>query len=239
LIESLVPAGLFTNATTRCFATITREAKFIDPGEPRDVSKTFFARLRPSWAYVAHHVDLGQVEREANLGTVHLMFSLTSALPYIFSSVRVGKGWAFDGGLADNVPIDPLVTRCRCHRIFVLHLNDGKSSRLLGSESLSARLVRLDHLRRLEKVVFNGSAKPDGVASERIEEQVKALWASWYVTDAQIIDDIKHCEIIHLFPSEHLGNFVTGTLNFTGKKASWLIALGEADMKHLLDKVGV
>jgi hypothetical protein len=70
------------------------------------------------------------------------------------------------------------------------------------------------------------------------KKQVEALWASWYQSDTRIVDQIRHCEIIHLFPSEHLGNFATGTLNFTGKKASWLISLGEADMKHLLDEMG-
>ncbi len=46
-------------------------------------------------------------------------------------------------------------------------------------------------------------------------------------------------EIIHVVPSQPLGSFLTGTLNFTGRKARWLIELGDADMSAVLAQLGL
>jgi hypothetical protein len=42
-------------------------------------------------------------------------------------------------------------------------------------------------------------------------------------------------EIIHVVPSQDLGTFLTGTMNFTGRKARWLMELGDRDMTRVLE----
>src|SRR5262245_66668559 len=43
--------------------------------------------------------------------------------------------------------------------------------------------------------------------------------------------------IIDVFPSEHLGNFFTGTLWFSGSKARRLMQIGEQDMRQLIARL--
>jgi len=45
-------------------------------------------------------------------------------------------------------------------------------------------------------------------------------------------------EVLEVFPSRSLGNFFTGTLNFTSVAARCLIALGESDMTEILRQRG-
>jgi len=41
---------------------------------------------------------------------------------------------------------------------------------------------------------------------------------------------------VHIVPSQSLGNFLTGTMNFSAGKARRLIELGEHDARLLLDR---
>lgn len=46
----------------------------------------------------------------------------TSAIPFIFSKEKIGGQYYVDGGLADNLPVEPLYSREKCGIIIVVHL---------------------------------------------------------------------------------------------------------------------
>lgn len=48
----------------------------------------------------------------------------TSALPHIFPSQNIEGVKCIDGGVADNVPVEPLYDKEKCSLIIVIHLND-------------------------------------------------------------------------------------------------------------------
>jgi predicted acylesterase/phospholipase RssA len=165
-----------------------------------------------------------------------LMFS--STLPIVFPVLRLDDGWIADGGLADNLPIRPLLKH-GCTRIFVVHLNptgkdtvDNKTFDVLTKDGLLEKLKwqeRLEHLEdyfsRVQSATeMNGWSGLDyAMSGDPILDPNRKLTLT--------------AEIIHIVPSRSLGSFVTGTLNFTGKKARWLMELGERDMDAALDEL--
>ena len=46
----------------------------------------------------------------------------TSAIPFIFPEEKIGDYYYVDGGLKDNLPVQPLIYRSKCEKIIVVHL---------------------------------------------------------------------------------------------------------------------
>jgi hypothetical protein len=157
----------------------------------------------------------------------------SAALPVIFRAGRSGVGQALlDGGLVDNSPITPTLDT-DCDLIIVIHLRNDPE----------LPMIALRQLPRLPRVV----------GLEASEQSVNlALYYQWLASTANdpadvqwLVHEVPHPQgfelvplplierlppLIQVVPECHLGNFVTGTLNFSRRKARRLIARGYDEM---------
>jgi hypothetical protein len=243
LIEELVTTESFSPAQLISYVTIGIETSIFDPSDRKHdkvVRESFFGKkkrkLVPRFVYKPRYIPLSEVEARDGIQLVHTFLALSSTLPLFFPVRRMGDSWIADGGLADNIPIRPLLD-CGCTRIFVIHLDatgkdevDGKSFDVLTREGL---LEKLKWQKRLDRLVYY---------YPRVQPCVQRNgWGG--LQEAMSRDPMLNldqpmrltAEVIHVVPSRPLGSFVTGTLNFTARKARWLMELGEQDMQCILD----
>jgi predicted acylesterase/phospholipase RssA len=245
LIKELVPAGLFLRSPLAAYVTVAVETRIFDPLDPnheRAVRTSFMGKklpkLVPRLTYQPLYQALADVESSGGINWVYDLLMWSSTLPIVFPARRLNGAWIVDGGLADNLPIRPLLQH-GCTRILVIHLNatgldvvDGRSFNVLTKEGL---LQKLEWQERLESL---------GKHYRRIEASIAPLgWGELNsaLSGDPVLDPSRKipltAEVIHVVPSGPLGSFITGTLNFTGKNARWLMQLGERDMNEVLDEL--
>jgi hypothetical protein len=247
LIENLVPAGSFVESPVESYVTIAVETKIFDPADrlhTRTVSNGFMRKrtlkLAPRLVYQPHYLQLGDVERKGGIRLVHTFLKLSSALPIIFPVMRLDRAWIADGGLADNVPILPLLEG-GCTRVFVIHLSGTGSDtsndqrfNLMTKEGLLAKLLQQKRLQRLEDYYLRTKSFIDLDAWN----EIRGLTASDPLFKKERKESLT-ADVIHVVPSVSLGSFLTGTLNFTARKARWLMRLGQQDMAAVLDELHI
>jgi predicted acylesterase/phospholipase RssA len=135
----------------------------------------------------------------------------SAALPRgIYPQQWIANRRHLDGGEADNIPIYPLAER-DCDLIVVIHLDvagrDSQRFGVMNSSELEQRLSRIHHLQQL-----NAGTTPGRFTNY----------------------EMPYFEILHILPSRSLGNFATGTLNFTSGNARRLMKLGYEDALRCL-----
>lgn len=246
LIEALVPAGTFLHSAVDSYVTVGLERKVIDPYYRFDSATRrstelpdYLINIKERPAFLPRYVSLGDEEREKGVAFTHLMLTASSALPVLFPVLQIGDWWIADGGTADNLPIKALLDK-GCTRIFVIHLDhrgrdhiDGKAFDVLTKEGLLEKLKWQERLERLDYYYPRIDNLITSLAADLIAQLVGG--------DPVLKPDYKpelSAQVIHVVPSLPLGNLLTGTLNFTSRKARWLIKLGECDMNAALASIG-
>ena len=177
-----------------------------------------------------------QDEREDDIARLVLQ---SAAIPFgIFPLRRIGRSDYVDGGVADNVPIQPLID-AGCTRIIVIHLNpdaDCDGWRLINPDDLWARLGQLRELRRL--AALGRDRTLEDLAHEARLREGSSPDVQRQARSADVRVDYRRTDVafVHIVPTESLGTFLTGTMNFSASKARRLIELGEHDARLLLDR---
>ena len=233
-IHAKVPPARLRAARTPLYVTVAARRRIIDPNSPHwlDRRKRILVARQP---YIPEYRRL-QDEPEADIQRLVLQ---SAAIPFgVFPLRRIGDSDYVDGGIADNVPIQPLID-AGCTRIIVIHLNrhgDCDGWRLTNPDDLWARQGALRELRRL------AALGRDRTFEELVDEvRLREAWSP----DQQKQDRSAHVRLdygradvtfVHIVPSESLGNFLTGTMNFSAAKARRLIELGERDAQLLLGR---
>jgi len=130
----------------------------------------------------------------------------SASLPFgIVPGVRVNGMTCVDGGMADNLPLFPLVTRERCDEIVVIHLRP-KEDISVGphSDEYLAYCKSIDYQLFVadleERDALTGGTCPEPKPIPKRPEL--AFWPQ---------------KIITVAPSRRLGGFLTGTMNFFGR----------------------
>ena len=77
---------------------------FID----RYISKKDLSKLEKTIYICATNLDLGFPEYFSK-GDITTLLAASSALPFIFSPVKIGKYTYVDGGITNNLPVEPLI----------------------------------------------------------------------------------------------------------------------------------
>lgn len=122
---------------------------------------------------IADYILLNELDKDTAVKTI----LATSALPFIYSSVNI-QGVAYqDGGLADNLPVQPLYD--------------------MGLRNMI--IVSLSETQRVDRNRF------------------------------------KLGELLEIYPSRSLGNFVDGVVNFTTDFISFAMKLGYMDAKRSIN----
>jgi predicted acylesterase/phospholipase RssA len=221
-------------ARTPLYVTVAARRRIIDPGMPHwlDRRRRILVARQP---YVPEYRRL-QDEPEGDIARIVLQ---SAAIPFgVFPLRRIGRSGYVDGGVADNVPIQPLID-AGCTRIVVIHLSprgDCDGWRLTNPDDLWARLGQLRELRRL--AVLGGDRTPEDLAHEaRLRESLSPdLQRQARSADVRLDYGRADVTFVHIVPSQSLGNFLTGTMNFSARKARRLIELGEHDARLLLGR---
>ena len=171
----------------------------------------FYPYVSPPWRsstpdYVKVN-DLTEKQVEPTLVT-------SMALPFgLFPHVKLGEGEYFDGELADNTPLYPLI-REGCEEIYVVHLapkGREKEYRLTEKSNLFMRLCDINIVRR--DAGFRDLLPPD--------------WTSGAV-------DLR-AKVVHIVPSRSLGWPIISTLYFSRRKTERLIWQGYEDAVRTLN----
>jgi predicted acylesterase/phospholipase RssA len=150
----------------------------------------------------------------------------SAALPEIFPLRAVYEGEYVDGGVADNTPILGVAnvpTKMlivvyldhRMERVFDRYRKWGFGVFFLNGQALWSRssALKAREAPRLAKI-----------ATRRGEDW--EVFRSWFYG----------LELVPIIPRASLGNFITGTLNFTTKKANALMAMGYEDTLRQLKR---
>lgn len=127
--------GFFSNATTRQYIQNNIDFDKFQTGLPfyvsvyesegsiNDILKLIFKSSKSS--------DYIKIQDNKNKDDIINILLASSALPIIFSSVKIDNKNYRDGGLGDsykiwgNTPIIPLIEKEKCDTIIVVHLSDG------------------------------------------------------------------------------------------------------------------
>jgi NTE family protein len=230
-IQVKAPPDRVRAAGTPLFVTVAARRRVIDPNHPRWLQgrKDMLMARQP---YVPEYRCL---QEESDEDMQHVVLQ-SAAIPFgVFPLRRIGRSDYVDGGVADNVPIRPLID-AGCSSIIVVHLDPDAECdgwRLTDQDDLWAREGQLRELRRL--ALLNQEHTIEALAHEaRVRAVSPALRNS--DDDKHVRQDYKRddVEIVHVVPSESLGGFFTGTMNFRATKARRLMELGERDARDVL-----
>jgi len=163
------------------------------------------------------------------------------ALPFgIFPRIEIGDSRYMDGGVADNIPIFPVILE-KCEVIYVVHLSPKPRFRdldLLDDEQLEAAMQWIDSGRRR-------AGEPGLYQRNWFEQRFKmaAAMRELLIDDDAILAYMKerfdrpgdgNVKIVHIVPQRRLGWGLLGTLLFSRAKAERLMALGYEDAKATL-----
>jgi hypothetical protein len=138
------------------------------------------------------------------------------AFPLVFSTVAIDGRRSPDGGLADNVPIFPLIN-VHCEKIYVVHLRPDPQVRI-------PRFLGCAH----------SLHKPD--------ELILSLWDIDFMRRKA---GLPGCELlfdhgwlstkfVHIYPEKRLGFPILSTIFFSPKSSQRLIDMGYRDASEIL-----
>jgi predicted acylesterase/phospholipase RssA len=165
---------------------------------------------------VAFYPSLKQTDSTA-LATDILLQS--AALPEVFPLRAVYGGEFVDGGIADNTPILG-IANSPTTKVIVVYL-DHRMERLL------------ERYRRWGFGMFRANDGPAWTRSSALQAREARRLAELATRRGENWEDFRAwfyaAELIPIIPIRSLGNFLTGTLNFTAAKANRLVADGYAD----------
>jgi predicted patatin/cPLA2 family phospholipase len=217
------------------FATTSSIEDAFDPDNPSyrtpaSVGPPSPCSPREARAFQVWKPHYHQVDRLSSTELADLCLA-SAALPFgIVAPVRIGRVDHVDGGVADNVPIFPLVAQ-ELDEVYVVlleHFNDDEVAKAKNNLTLQG-WMRID---RLLRVLDRGVPSGDWTLEElpyQFENPPKHV-------PIRIPDHFPKIQIIR--PTKSLGNFVTGTLNFDGKYAREIMHTGYEDACKKLDELG-
>jgi len=190
-----------------------------DPDNPEWEAETGFKGKIIGWTplpirgYIPNYTRIDQLE--SSEATSLLLAS--AALPLgIFPAVETVRGYAIDGGAADNCPVFPLVAEDNLDVMLVLNLEcpAGQAAQKTHIESWR----RIDRLLRVAKLSFRPAHMGLGeIPHFRIREPHAMV---------PLRDPPHWPRVLELAPRQTLGSFVTGTMRFNKKYCIAMLRLG-------------
>jgi len=94
--------------------------------------------------------SLGRIEYHMH-GNIALKVRASSSIPVLFTPVKIDESWYVDGGLYDNLPIEPL--RSHCERIIAINVNPIKEvNKFRNLKEVAIRTFHLTVDARIQQV---------------------------------------------------------------------------------------
>lgn len=178
---------------------------------------------------------------DLDAAVAHSCLAASMALPFgIFPRIEIESTRYMDGGLADNVPLYPVLLE-GCRRIYVVHLSPRPRYRdldLLDDEQLEAAMHWIDSHR-------GGTGEPRLYGRRWLEQRLElaAAMREVGIDKGTILDYMEQrydrpgsgqVKIVHIVPRRRLGWGLLGTLVFSRAKTERLMAMGYEDAKATL-----
>ena len=210
--------------TTPVYVTLTEERWIFRP-PPWSVGRTVvggiptYDKNKPQFLFsrTPRYQNLADCVDDAELRRYVIQ---SAALPEIFPRQRLADQPAVDGGLADNVPILPLLQQTTVENIVVIYLGPRPSWR--------SEIRRIKGLARLLALQITDQRAREVIAA------TERLGTEWMPT-LRSAPPLKR-RLLRISPSVYLGGLVFGTMNFTRRKANKLIRLGYWDALCALER---
>jgi predicted acylesterase/phospholipase RssA len=158
----------------------------------------------------------------------------STALPLgLFPSVTLGGQEFVDGGVADNLPVWPLLEIEGCNELWVVrlrpeHENDVVDHWQRVDRQLRLREIAVDEARQMSEAIL-GKPPYSSLATRSINPPVN-------VPHRQFPSGVR---IVTIAPRKSIGHFFGGMMNFNARYARRLLALGQADAEQVLRTLGL
>ena len=179
----------------------------------------------PPGQWSSSHATYPTLAKARNKAEAIDLLVQTAALPEIFPMKKLHDHDYVDGGVEDNIPILG-VYPIQPQRVFVVHLNYRYNVMLERRKK-----AKIGWVLKGDKAVWDRDTALklwEGGRLEVIAERRGERWEgplrSWFWA----------LELVPIIPSRDLGNIITGTLNFSRRKARSLMALGYKDTLNVL-----
>jgi hypothetical protein len=212
------------------YVTLTRQSLAFDPDRPR----MFFGKRNDElvWGAVEDDYAFPTYLNLASLPPEQREEALlaSAALPLgIFPSVELGGVAYVDGGVADNLPLDPLVRDEKCEELVVIALRPWTEAALKSHWQEKERLTRLDQL------------LPDEARQFYFAELRRRGWDRQHAepfdppVNLPLIEPVQWpAQVVLICPDKELGSFLSGTIRFSGRYARRLLQQGYADTNRVI-----
>lgn len=194
-------------------------------------------RQRKLTATIPDYVALSKLETSMARDCV----TASMALPFgIFPRIEILGQRYMDGGVADNIPIYPVLLD-QCKVIYVVHLSPKPhygDLNLLSDEQLERAMNLIDHRRQ-------STGEPPVYGRNWFQRRLEMGLAmkEMLLSPDEILAKLKadfnrpgdgHVKIVHIVPQQRLGRGLSGTLFFNYTKTERLMKLGYEDAKATL-----
>jgi len=222
------------------FVTIARERDVFDPDSPRwqtnEVDQygvpqegcLWYPETVRTWQPI--YVDLTRIATEDAIQCC----LASAAIPFgIVPPIKLGQQTYVDGGTADNCPVYPFLNRDDVDEIFMVLLSPYKSDDA-ALQAAGATVKEWQERKRQTEVAEFPIPKSvyGGVIDAPSHKRNRPPTVLPYSTPKPF----PVC--IPFYPSTSLGNFMSGTLNFSGLFATRSICRGYADTRLRLQNLG-
>jgi predicted acylesterase/phospholipase RssA len=216
------------------YVTMAEERQFFDPDDPQWWKGTSrigtIACLEPERGFFPTYLPVHKTE----VGSAVDAVVASAALPFgIANAININGNTYVDGGVVDNCPIYPLAMWEQCEEIIVVKLS-------VGDLRLGNVIYDLEEIERLERI-------KDFIPPKTFWEKT-GPWPEIEVpyhhnNPPKVIrfKNLKNIKItvLTLSPSNTLGNFITGTMNFSEDYARENIAKGHSDALKFIHQHGL
>ena len=216
------------------YITLTRQSAAFDPDRPRMYygkrNDTLVWGAVPDEYAFPEYLNLGKMPP----GLREEALLASAALPLgIFPSVELGGVTYVDGGVADNLPLDPLIRTEQCEELVIIALRPWTEAALKSHWQEKERLTRLQQLSPddARQLYFDELSRRGGdpLHAEPFNPPVNlplAEPASW------------PARVVLICPDKPLGSFLTGTMRFSGRYARRLLQQGYLDATRVINGRG-
>jgi predicted acylesterase/phospholipase RssA len=216
------------------YVTLTRQAQAFDPDQPH----LFYGKKndRLVWGAVSHECNFPHYVHVSSLDPAERESALlaSAALPLgVFPGVTFHGVSYVDGGVADNLPLEPLISREDCDELVIIAMRPWTEDDIRSHWQETERLTRLetmqeDKARRLYYEELNRRGA-DADHAPQYDPPVNlplaepTRWPS---------------RTLVIAPDRRLGSFLTGTMRFTRRYANRLVEQGIADASRAIETTG-
>jgi predicted acylesterase/phospholipase RssA len=221
-IQEVLQGATFNMPT---YVTLTREQEMFDPDEPGFYHiASQFGYIRGAMSQQEHVPKYIRLDR-LPISHVPDVLTASAAIPFgIFPAVVLENETYIDGGLADNMPLLPVLQFHNCDEIYVVRLRPDRDGVLIQNWESVDRRLRVACMDQGTCKTLYRNAMTTRKARSTVDEIIHPPENVPYRRLPLMAS-----RIVVVSPRKSLGSFLSGTMNFSGRYARRLLDCGYRD----------